>query len=206
MGGTTASAHKFEKGEKMRIRSTFHTFVLMATLLTFSMSSVTLAQQNSLKVEARAAAEPDAKLISLEVKATAERDAGRDINKPLWFGAGMGIGILGTTVGTLAGCAVGSIIDPPSSSGLFYFETSTGQDVGTLIGAAAGCLLPLVGIYSYKGHPPTERLIGKSPEYVELYTDAYTAKSRSIRIKSAAGGVATGCGLSIIGFLMLPSL
>ena len=75
-----------------------------------------------------------------------------------------------------------------------------------LIGAVAGGLLPLVGIYSYKGPPPAERLIGKSPEYVELYTNAYTAKARSIRIKSAAGGVATGCGLSLIGFLITISI
>ena len=102
--------------------------------------------------------------------------------------------------GACAGCAIGSIIDPPSS--FFYFQSSAGQELGTLVGAAAGCLLPLLGIYNSPAHPPSGRLIGKSPEYVELYTNTYKAKVRSLRTKFAAGGIATGCGLMILGFVV----
>ena len=38
-----------------------------------------------------------------------------------------------------------------------------------------------------------ERLIGKSPEYVIFYVDAYRAKMRSYQIKSVAAGSIFGC-------------
>ena len=104
----------------MKIRSTFHTFVLMVTPLMFSMSSVTLAQQNSLRVEARAASvKQDAKLMNLEIKAAAEQDANSDVNKLLWFGTGAGLATVGCAVGACAGCIVGSIINPETDD--FFF-------------------------------------------------------------------------------------
>ncbi|MDE0636627.1 MAG: hypothetical protein OXI43_12375 [Candidatus Poribacteria bacterium] len=167
------------------MRFIFHKFAaLMAIVLTFS-----------------DAAAQEINAVNLETKAAAERDADTDINKLLWFGAGMGVGIIGTAVGVFAGCAIGSRIDPPEPSGFLYFQSSTGEEVGTLIGAAAGCLLPLLGICSYPVHPPSGRFIGKSPEYVELYTNTYKAKVRSLRTKFAAGGVSTGCGLIILSLV-----
>ena len=41
------------------------------------------------------------------------------------------------------------------------------------------CLLPpmgLTGTYFYQPDPPVSRLIGKSPEYVDIYTSAYKSK------------------------------
>ena len=35
-------------------------------------------------------------------------------------------------------------------------------------------------LYIRPPNPPPERLIGKSPEYVKFYADAYRAKMRSI--------------------------
>ncbi len=57
----------------MKINSTFHVFVFLMVVLTFSMTFVTFAQQNVVLSEAIAAA---------------EADANQDVNKPLWFGTG----------------------------------------------------------------------------------------------------------------------
>ena len=64
----------------MRMRFIFHiSAALMAIVLTFS-----------------DAAAQEINAVNLETKAAAERDADTNINKLLWFGAGMGIGIIGT--------------------------------------------------------------------------------------------------------------
>ena len=62
-------------------------------------------------------------------------------------------------------------------------------------GGLIGGLAPLLGIYTYQGNPHPERLVGKSPEYVESYTDTYIAKSRSLRTKWAAAGGLIGVGV-----------
>ena len=62
--------------------------------------------------------------------------------------------------------------------------------IGGCVGCAVGLILPIQAIYKYQSPPPPGRLIGKSPEYVEFYTEAYMAKSRSIRTKWAAIGAA----------------
>ena len=50
------------------------------------------------------------------------------------------------------------------------------------------------------------RLTGKSPEYVESYADAYQKKMRLLKTKWAAAGAVTGCGVPIIGCLLIQSL
>jgi hypothetical protein len=73
-----------------------------------------------------------------------------------------------------------------------------------IVGGVAGALIPFIlMIYAYEQNPPPQRLIGKSPEYVNFYTDAYRTKARSIRTKSAAAD-AGGC-LLIGGLLLLIS-
>ena len=57
----------------MKICSTFHVLVLVMIGLAFSTPLVTMAQQSSVQAEAITAA---------------EQDANKDVNKPLWFGAG----------------------------------------------------------------------------------------------------------------------
>lgn len=52
----------------------------------------------------------------------------------------------------------------------------------------SGCLLNLIGVgiaYLYKPTPPRERLIGKSPQYVEKYLECYRYKARSIQVNNA---------------------
>ena len=67
-------------------------------------------------------------------------------------------------------------------------------------------LIPIAGLiatYRYSPSPPAERLIGKSPLYVSIYTDAYQSQARSIRTKMAASGCCLAYGvLGFLGFLV----
>ena len=167
-------------------------------VLTFRLPFTTYAQQNSVPVAAETAAAQDANAMRFEAKVAAERDASNDINKLSWFGAGVGILSAGC-VGGIVGMLVGDFIAPRDSSepsGLMPFDDiSGGAVVGGCVGCAVGLILPMRAIYKYQSPPPPERLIGKSPEYVEFYTDAYMAKSRSLRIKWAAVGAILLLGL-----------
>ena len=71
-----------------------------------------------------------------------------------------------------------------------------GPMLGSLVGASACGGIPFLGIYERQSSPPCERFMGKSPEYIAYYTTVYTAKARSLRIKSAAAGTVSGCGLA----------
>ena len=177
----------------MRRNARFHVLVFCMAVLVFSLPFATYAQQNSVPVGAETAAAQDANVMRFEAKVAAERDASSDINQLLWFGAGVGTlaaGCLGGTVGML----VVNFIAPRDSSepsGLMPFDDiSGGAAVVGCVGCAVGLILPIRAIYNYQSPPPPERLIGKSPEYVEFYTDAYIAKSRSLRIQWATIGAA----------------
>ena len=122
----------------MKMRSTFHVWVLVMTGLTFSMPLVTLAQQASVQAEAVAAG---------------EKDAEAEVNKTLWFAAGCFLTVLG-----------------------------------------------VVGAYVIEPSPPASRLLGKSPEYVAFYTDAYKAKARNIQVRPALIGCAITGGLYAVSY------
>ena len=49
--------------------------------------------------------------------------------------------------------------------------------------------------YDTPPHPPIERLIGKHPEYVSTYVEAYNKKMRSGQLIAVSAGAATGCGI-----------
>lgn len=64
-----------------------------------------------------------------------------------------------------------------------------------VLGVVGGCLLGSVGLlgaYIYEPSPPASRLLGKSPEYIVFYTDAYKAKARDLQLKYAATGCVSG--------------
>ena len=160
-------------------------------VLTFSISFISLAQQNSVQREAENAAARDVKAVKLETKISAERDASNDINEFFWFGAGAGASVA-LPLGIICGCLVGESTAPTENSGLLYASIGPGAIIGCLAGGVVG-LVPAYGIYTYESRPPSERLLGKSPEYVAFYTDAYISKARSIRRKWATAGAVTGC-------------
>ena len=172
--------------------------------LTFSTPLTTLAQQKSVQTEiSKAAAEQDQNAMILEAKAAAERDASNDINRWAWFGAGLGIAYVGGGTGGLVGCLIGENPDiiAPYFNGVFV--PSPGEAFGTIIGGTMGVLLPLISIFASPVHVPARRLTGKSPEYVEFYTDAYQKKMRSLKTKWAAAGAATGCTPPMIICLLM---
>ena len=169
----------------------FNFFAVLIIGLIFSVPFTTLAQQN-----AGTTTGPDADTVSLNAKAAAKQDVRNDFKRLLWVGVGA-VGIVCCAVGTVVGIRVGSMLDPVDTGLLFV--TSTGENIGGLTGAGIGISAPLIGIYGYPVHPPSERLIGKSPEYVAAYTDVYQETTRSQRTKSAAAGA----GLGIVGLLLL---
>ena len=51
-----------------------------------------------------------------------------------------------------------------------------------VIALAGGCLLgslPLIGSFIYEPNVPSQRLLGKSPEYILLYTETYKKKAKN---------------------------
>ena len=106
----------------------------------------------------------------------------------------------------VAGCLIGENYDivPPYLNGVLI--PGPGGTFGLFVGATAGVLLPIILIFTSPVHVPARRLAGKSPEYVEFYTDAYQKKMRSLKTKWTAAGAATGCTVPIIGCLLWDAL
>ena len=92
-------------------------------------------------------------------------------------------------------------------------EYDAEDDVNTSVWLAAGGILGVAGnlplgaiaiggAYVYQPAPSAERLLGKSAEYVTIYTDTYKAKSRNLRLiaagKGALGGSAVFCMLGML--------
>ncbi len=70
------------------------------------------------------------------------------------------------------------------------------RDVNPVMWLAIGCILPpVVGLlvpYFYKPPVPAGRILGKSPEYVAFYTDAYKRETEKLQFRNAS----IGCLLS----------
>ena len=72
-------------------------------------------------------------------------------------------------------------------------ERDAQGDVNTGLWFLGGCLGGVVGVivaYAVEPTPPATRLLGKSPEYVAFYSDAYREKTKKLRTNSALGGCA----------------
>ena len=174
------------KKKNMRIRSIFHTLAVLTVVLTSSMPFTTLAQQKSVQPEI---SESAAEILKIRV---AEQDARNDINRFAWFGAGLSIAYIGAGLG-FAGCLIDDSAGSDGTEGLF-------------VGATAGVLLPIISIFASPVHVPARRVTGKSPEYVEIYADAYQKKMQLLKTGWAVAGAATGCGAPIIGCLLIRRL
>lgn len=73
---------------------------------------------------------------------------------------------------------------------------------GGILGVAGSCLLGAVaigGAYVYQPVPSAERLLGKSAEYVSIYTDTYKTHSRRLQLGAVTQGVLGG---SAVFFLL----
>ncbi|MYB01002.1 hypothetical protein F4X90_15205 [Candidatus Poribacteria bacterium] len=62
---------------------------------------------------------------------------------------------------------------------------------GGLLGGVGG-LAVIAGGYLYEPAPPASALLGKSPEYVAFYADAYTSKAKNIQTRGAIEGCVAG--------------
>ena len=186
----------------MKTRFMFHILVAFISVLTYSVPFTTLAQEKAARTETpETEAERDGKL---EIKAAAVQDASNDINKFLWFSTGLGISAIGGVAGGLAGCLIGDAAAGTSDSGLFLGPGEGGEN-GLVVGAVVGVVVPIIAINYLPVKGASRRLMGKSPDYVESYTDTYKRKMRSLRTKWAAAGAVTGCMLPIIGILLIGS-
>jgi hypothetical protein len=69
----------------------------------------------------------------------------------------------------------------------------TNQNMWRVFGCLGG-LFAVAGGYLYEPAPPASALLGKSPEYVAFYADAYTSKAKNIQTRGAIEGcVASTC-------------
>lgn len=122
----------------------------------------------------------------VEIIVIAERDARRDANGMAWFGGGFLL-----TGGSLLALRV---LIPPASS-----------EAPTLTGTA--CILhgiALASAFMAESAPPPTRLVGKSAEYVDFYTDAYKAETSKTRALWGIAGSVSGC-LVVSGCLIMES-
>ena len=153
---------------------------LMTILLLFSTTPVSLAQLDT-------------------VQAQAETDANSDMSdraKTMLFL----LGGLGSTAGCLIGCVGGCMLGTRVDGGVdvFFSPAEMGCAVGCAILLGAFAMPIIVDLYPYNPTPPPERLLGKSPEYVEAYTQIYTSKTTSLRKRLVTAGSITGN----IGFIL----
>ncbi len=168
---------------------------LIMVMLIFTQPSVILAQQNSVESQAKIAA---------------ERDAETDVNKLLWGSAGLSVaafwGLVGFATFEISRISArGSelIGDEAASSWTNALVAKLLSQPAVYTGIGLGCglsLLTAIGI-TLPSTPPPERLIGKSPEYVDFYINAYRAKARRLKGSSTIIGAAAGCGLGLIWIL-----
>ena len=66
-----------------------------------------------------------------------------------------------------------------------------------------GTLFPTLHAMFHSPVPPVERLLGKPPDYVRDYTDAYRSYVKPRRVALSAAGCITGVSIGTVAFIML---
>ena len=89
-------------------------------------------------------------------------------------------------------------VSPAVARTIAEAELNATASTNNLTWFALGCLggpIPMTAAF-FKTAPPASSLLGKSPGYIDQYTKAYKAKTRSLRLKYATigclGGVTVG--------------
>lgn len=176
---------------------------LLAILLTFGvLSAPSLARQDTETETADAlessegvdpSAVRDAATSEVLWASDVKRDASNDVDKSTWCvqgGCSAFIGMIGGGAGAFLASQVGF-----------------NQDVEMVV---FGVIAPITAIgiarywaYNTPDHPPPERLLGKSPRYIQVYTDAYKAEIRSHRFLWAMAGIlgVTAVGAGSVGIV-----
>ncbi len=86
-------------------------------------------------------------------------------------------------------------------------ERDAQNDINKGLWFLGGCFGGVIGViiaYDVEPSPPATRLLGKSPEYVAFYTQAYAEKAKKLQTNSALGGccVTTLYGAIFFGCIM----
>ena len=69
------------------------------------------------------------------------------------------------------------------------------------LGGCCGNVIGVIIAYANEPAPPATRLLGKSPEYVAFYTDAYRKKAKSLQANSAWTGFAVFAAVYVLGIV-----
>ena len=156
----------------MKISLRSHVSVFLIAVLTLS-APISFSQQQASSI--------------IEAKITAERDARSDVGRTKWLGGGFLL-----TGGTILILRIlGEAADDDSPA------------LGLISGGA--CLLHgggLAAAFMSESAPPPSRLVGKSAEYVNFYTDAYRTESRRSKALWGVIGSVSGC-LIASGILLI---
>ena len=122
----------------------------------------------------------------------AEIDAVSDKNQEAWFLLGAALPLSCAT-----GYLVGTMINASPDTFLFTFTSpNDAQFFGCCIGGITGLSAWRIAFALNPATPTPERLLGKSPEYVSAYTDAYKRQARNSRLKSMVSGTVVGAGIA----------
>ena len=162
----------------------------MATLLLFGTMPVSLAQQQSLQAQA---------------EVDAHRDVNRDMRESLWFLSGLMSSGVGCAAGGTGGFLFGLLIGGISETNCISFISDDPLGSCTIAGAILCGVLTVpttIFIYPHNPSPPLKRLLGKPPEYVEVYLQAYRSKTISLRKRWVTAGSITA-NLGIGAMLLL---
>ena len=139
--------------------------------------SVTLAQQQR---------HTDA----LTAQMDAKRHARSDISKITW----LAVGACAPIVSVAAGIVIAYTFEGEGSSGRDFNYYGNPSIPGFFAGAGVVLGVTYLVVYTYESNPPAERMLGKSPEYVESYTTTYKKTMRSQRLIHTLSGTG-GLGL-----------
>lgn len=169
-------------------------FSLLMVILTFSTSfpAVATAQDDSVE-----AAERDAKV-----------DAKADTNELLWFAAGCGVSIVTFGVAGLVTERYIRAVSPLAESEHPDAErvlAENSESFAALLVVGGGCLLGSAhwGAEAYQPSPPSARLMGKPPQYINAYVAAYKKQKGKTQSKWIDWGLVTGGAVGLIYFISL---
>jgi len=93
-----------------------------------------------------------------------------------------------------------------SNKAIYDAEMAAEIDANKTMWFAMGCLLGPIGwLISEAGTPApnASNLVGKSPEYVALYTDTYRSKVKKMRSGAAMNGCLVGTGIYVIFYALV---
>lgn len=106
--------------------------------------------------------------------------------------------VLGMAVLTLV---VPVMAQEAATNAVIQAQQQAEADFNKAMWLGVGCLLGWVGLlisYLVQPSPPATALMGKSPEYVVAYTEAYKEKMKSLQTKYALVGCLGNMALSMV--------